>query len=56
MQNNTWQDFDFDEFEEPQEKMKPKKLHKRKWSEIEEFKERQGERKVMNVNDHYYSM
>jgi len=56
MQNNTWQEFDFEEFEGSLEKKKTKKLNKRKWREIEEFKERQRERKVMNVNDHYFSM
>ena len=56
MQNDTWQEFDFDEFEESQEKKKSKKLHKRKWREIEAFKEKQRDRKIMNMNDHYYSM
>jgi len=56
MQNNDWLDFDFDEFEEPQEKKKTIKQNKRKWREIEKFKDRQRERKVMDINDHYYSM
>ncbi|NQY89316.1 MAG: DUF3545 family protein [Colwellia sp.] len=56
MQNNIWQDFDFDEFEEQHEKKKSKRQSKRKWREIEEFKDRQIERKVMDINDHYYSM
>ncbi|MBL4764535.1 MAG: DUF3545 family protein [Colwellia sp.] len=56
MQNNTWQDFYFDEFEEQHEKKKNKRQSKRKWREIEEFKDRQRERKVMDINDHYYSM
>lgn len=56
MQNNNWEDFDFDEFEEPHEKKKSKRLGKRKWREIEEFKERQRERKVMDINDHYHSV
>lgn len=56
MQNNNWEDFDFDEFEEPHEKKKGKRLGKRKWREIEDFKERQRERKVMDINDHYHSV
>lgn len=56
MQNNDWQDFDFKEFEEESEKNKSKKQNKRKWREIEKFKDSQRERKVMDVNDHYYSM
>lgn len=58
MQNDNWQDFDldFDELEERNEKKKSKKIHKRKWREIESFKERQREIKVMDINDHYYSM
>jgi hypothetical protein len=56
MQNNNVQEFDFDEFEEPDEINKNKKQKKRKWREIEAFKERQRERKVMDINDHYYSM
>jgi hypothetical protein len=56
MQNNDWLGFDFDEFEEPQEKKKTIKQSKRKWREIEKFKDRQRERKVMDINDHYYSM
>jgi hypothetical protein len=56
MQNNDWLGFDFDEFEEPQEKKKTIKQNKRKWREIEKFKDRQRERKVMDINDHYYSM
>ena len=56
MQNNNVQEFDFDEFEEPHESNKSKKLNKRKWREIEAFKERQRERKYLDINDHYYSM
>lgn len=62
MQNDNWQDLgldielDFDELEEPHEKKKSKKTHKRKWREIESFKEKQRERRVMDINDHYYSM
>jgi hypothetical protein len=56
MQDNTIEEFDFDEFEEPQEKIKSKRMNKRKWREIEEFKERQRERRVMDINDHYYSL
>ena len=56
MQNDTWQNLDFDEFEEEQEKKKTKKMKKRKWREIEAYKEKQRDRKVMDMNDHYYSM
>lgn len=56
MQNNNVQEFDFDEFEEPHESVKSKKQSKRKWREIEKFKDMQRERKVMDINDHYYSM
>lgn len=58
MQNDNWQEFDldFDELEESHEKKKNKKIHKRKWREIESFKDRQRERRVMDINDHYYSI
>ena len=58
MENENWQDFDldFDELEQPHEKKKSKKMHKRKWREIESFKDKQRERKVMDINEHYYSM
>ncbi|MDX2370786.1 MAG: DUF3545 family protein [Colwellia sp.] len=58
MQNDNWLDcdLDFDELEEPHEKKKSKKMYKRKWREIESFKDKQRERKVMDINDHYYSM
>lgn len=58
MQNDNlyWQDFDFEAFVESLEKKKTKKQNKRKWREIEAFKEKQIERKFMDVNDHYYSV
>jgi len=58
MQNDNWQDFDldFNELDEEHQKKKSKRVHKRKWREIEAFKEKQRDRKVMNMNDHYYSM
>lgn len=56
MQNNDWQDFDFEEFIDSLEKRKTKKQNKRKWREIEAFKEKQIERKFMDLNDHYHSM
>lgn len=60
MQNDPWKDLDmeldFDELEESHEKKKSKKMHKRKWREIESFKEKQRERKFMDINNHYYSM
>lgn len=54
--NNNVQEFEFDEFDAPEENIKSKRGSKRKWREIEAFKERQRERKVMDINDHYYSM
>ena len=56
MQSNEWLDLDFEEYEEPQEKKLIKKQSKRKWLEIEAFKERRIERKVMDINDHYHAL
>jgi hypothetical protein len=58
MQNDNWQDFDldFNELDEEHQKKKSKRVYKRKWREIESFKDKQRERKVMDMNDHYYSM
>jgi len=56
MQDNDWLDLDFDEIEEPQEKKKTKNLSKRRWREIEAYKDQQQQRKVMDINEHYYSM
>lgn len=58
MQNDNWQDFDldFNELDEEHQKKKNKRVYKRKWREIESFKDKQRERKVMDMNDHYYSM
>ena len=41
MQDNEWQEFDFSEFEDQQEfvKKNAKKQNKRKWREIEAYKE-----------------
>jgi hypothetical protein len=55
-QENNLQEFEFDIFDTPEENTKSKRMNKRKWREIEAFKERQRERKVMDINDHYYSM
>ena len=55
-ENLDWQDFDFEAFVESLEKKKNKKQHKRKWREIEAFKEKQIERKFMDMNDHYHSI
>lgn len=58
MKDNQWQELDFSEFEDDEqfEKKKNKVQKKRKWREIEAFKERQRERKFMDVNEHFYSM
>lgn len=58
MKDSQWQELDFSEFEgeENLEKKKNKTHKKRKWREIEAFKEQQRERKFMDINDHYYSM
>lgn len=56
MQNGAWLELDFDEFEDHYEKKKTSKQKKRSWREIEDFKEKQRERKFMDVNDHYHSM
>ena len=47
MHNTNWEDFDFDELEEPSDKKFIKKKSNRKWREIEAFKDRQRERKAM---------
>lgn len=54
MHNTNWEDFDFDELEEPSDKKFIKKKSNRKWREIEAFKDRQRERKAMDINNHYY--
>lgn len=54
MQNTNWEDFDFDELDEVNERKVNKKKNNRKWREIEAFKDRQRERKAMDLNDHYY--
>jgi hypothetical protein len=58
MKDSQWQELDFSEFEDEEqfEKKKNKIQKKRKWREIEAYKEQQRERKFMDVNDHYYSM
>lgn len=56
MQNTNWEDFDFDELAETTERKENKKKSSRKWREIEAFKDRQRERKAMDLNDHYYLM
>lgn len=58
MKDNQWQELDFSEFEDDEqfEKKKNKVQKKRKWREIEAFKERQRERKFMDINEHFYSM
>ena len=55
-ENLNWQDFDFEEFEESLEKKRIKKQNKRKWREIEAFKEKRIEEKFMDLNDHYHSI
>ena len=58
MKDSQWQELDFSEFEDEEqfEKKKNKIQKKRKWREIEAYKEQQRERKFMDMNDHYYSM
>ncbi|MCW8834625.1 MAG: DUF3545 family protein [Colwellia sp.] len=56
MQDNNWYDEELCEFEEPQEKKKSKKQSKRKWREIESYKEKQRDRKIRDMNEHYYSL
>ena len=58
MKDSQWHELDFSEFEDEEqfEKKKNKIQKKRKWREIEAYKEQQRERKFMDMNDHYYSM
>jgi hypothetical protein len=58
MKDSQWQELDFSDFEDEEqfEKKKNKVHKKRKWREIEAYKEQQRERKFMDMNDHYYSM
>ncbi len=58
MENDNWHyiDFDHEEFEQPPAKKKAKKQTKRKWREIEDLKEKQRISKVLDNNEHYYSM
>ena len=56
MQDNNWLELDFDEFEEHYEKKKSTKQKKRTWRDIEAYKEKQRERRELDMNEHYYSM
>lgn len=58
MQDDNWQalDEEFDEYETQYEKKKSARQKKRSWREIEAYKEKQREKKAMDINDHYYSM
>lgn len=58
MKDSQWQELDFSDFEEEDqfERKRSKKQYKRKWREIEAYKEQERERKFMDFNDHYYSM
>jgi len=57
MKNEQWQELDFSDFDEQDEfeKKKNKKLNKRKWREIEAFKERQLEKRETDYSENYYS-
>lgn len=57
MQYNNWKELDFNDIEDQveYEKKKSKKQSKRKWREIEAFKDQQRERREMELNESYYS-
>jgi hypothetical protein len=59
MQDEQWQELDFSDFEEDTEfeKKKSKRQSKRKWREIEAYKdERRVKRELeLDLNDNYYS-
>jgi ribosomal protein S4 len=57
MQNEQWQELDLTEFEDDVEfeKKKGKKQNKRKWREIEDYKEQQREKRELDFSDNYYS-
>jgi hypothetical protein len=57
MQDNQWQELDFSEFEDLEqiEKRKNKRQSKRKWREIEAYKEQQRVEKETDFSEKYYS-
>jgi len=57
MQDEQWQELDGSDFDDDVEfeKKKSKKQNKRKWREIEDYKEQQREKRELDFSENYYS-